>query len=140
MRDVPYEQIRYEPGRVARVVLARPDYRNAQSAVLLQEGSAAWLDRLRSAGIPCGPVNDMAGAVSDPQTLARDLIAETEHPVLGTVRQIRSPLRVDGRLTELRAAPRRGEHTREVLTGQCGYSEEEVDRLAAAGVFGDVAV
>ena len=32
-----YEQIRYEPGRVARVVLARPDFRNAQSAVLLQE-------------------------------------------------------------------------------------------------------
>lgn len=32
-----YEQIRYEPGRVARVVLARPEYRNAQSAVLLDE-------------------------------------------------------------------------------------------------------
>ena len=57
---------------------------------------------------PAGPVNDMAGAVGDPQTLARDLIAETEHPVLGTVRQIRSPLRVDGRLTELRPAPEAG--------------------------------
>ena len=87
------------------------------AAVLLGDGSATWLERLRAAGVPCGPVNDMAGAVSDPQTLARDLIAETEHPVLGTVRQIRSPLRVDGRLTELRAAPRRGEHTREVLVG-----------------------
>ena len=65
----------------------------------------SWLERLRAAGVPCGPVNDMAGAVGDPQTLARDLIAETEHPVLGTVRQIRSPLRVDGRLTELRTAP-----------------------------------
>jgi crotonobetainyl-CoA:carnitine CoA-transferase CaiB-like acyl-CoA transferase len=82
----------------------------------------------------------MAGAVGDPQTLARDLIAETEHPVLGTVRQIRSPLRVDGRLTELRAAPRRGEHTREVLMAQCGYGDAEVDRLAASGVFGDVVV
>jgi crotonobetainyl-CoA:carnitine CoA-transferase CaiB-like acyl-CoA transferase len=109
-------------------------------AAFLRDDSAAWLDRLRAAGVPCGPVNDMAGAVSDPQTLARDLIAETEHPVLGTVRQIRSPLRVDGRLTELRAAPKRGEHTREVLVGQCGYSDADVDRLAGAGVFGDVEV
>ena len=108
--------------------------------MLLTDGSASWLERLRAAGVPCGPVNDMAGAVSDPQTIARDLIAETEHPVLGTVRQIRSPLRVDGRLTELRLAPRRGEHTREVLVGQCGYSDADVDRLAAAGVFGDVEV
>jgi crotonobetainyl-CoA:carnitine CoA-transferase CaiB-like acyl-CoA transferase len=108
-------------------------------AVLLTDGAAAWLERLREAGVPCGPVNDMAGAVADPQTAARDLIAETEHPVLGTVRQIRSPLRVDGRLTELRPAPRRGEHTREVLIA-CGYDDAEVDRLAAAGVFGDVGV
>jgi crotonobetainyl-CoA:carnitine CoA-transferase CaiB-like acyl-CoA transferase len=109
-------------------------------AVLANGSSEAWLARLREAGVPCGPVNDMAGAVADPQTLARDLIAETEHPVLGTVRQIRSPLRVDGRLTELRAAPRRGEHTRSVLVEQCGYDDAEVDRLAHAGVFGEVEV
>jgi len=123
---------------------ARHEHREAcvdeLSAVLLGESSATWLERLRAAGIPCGPVNDMAGAVSDPQTLARDLIAENEHPVLGTVRQIRSPLRVDGRLTELRSAPRRGEHTREVLVAQCGYADADVDRLAETGVFGDVVV
>ena len=123
---------------------ARGEHREAciaeLAAVLRSESSAVWLERLRAAGVPCGPVNDIAGAVSDPQTLARDLIAETEHPVLGTVRQIRSPLRVDGRLTELRPAPKRGEHTREVLVGRCDYSDAEVDRLAAAGVFGDVAV
>jgi crotonobetainyl-CoA:carnitine CoA-transferase CaiB-like acyl-CoA transferase len=123
---------------------ARGEHREAcvaeLAAALRRAGSETWLERLRVAGVPCGPVNDVAGAVSDPQTIARDLIAESEHPVLGTVRQIRSPLRVDGRLTELRPAPRRGEHTREVLVGQCGYSDEEVDGLAAAGVFGDVAV
>ena len=122
---------------------ARLEHREAcvaeLGAVLQTDGSAAWLGRLREAGVPCAPVNDIAGAVADPQTAARDLIAETEHPVLGTVRQIRSPLRVDGRLTELRPAPRRGEHTREVLVA-CGYDDAEVDRLAATGVFGDVEV
>jgi crotonobetainyl-CoA:carnitine CoA-transferase CaiB-like acyl-CoA transferase len=110
------------------------------SAVLATASAAEWLERLRAAGVPCGPINDIAGAVADPQTAARDLVAETEHPVLGTVRQIRSPLRVDGRLTELRRAPRRGEHTREVLVAQCGYGDADVDRLAEAGVFGDVEV
>jgi crotonobetainyl-CoA:carnitine CoA-transferase CaiB-like acyl-CoA transferase len=123
---------------------ARHEHREAcvaeVAAVLATDTSAAWLERLGAAGVPCGPVNDIAGAVADPQTAARDLIAESEHPVLGTVRQIRSPLRVDGRLTELRPAPKRGEHTREVLVGQCGYADAEVDRLAEAGVFGDVAV
>jgi crotonobetainyl-CoA:carnitine CoA-transferase CaiB-like acyl-CoA transferase len=123
---------------------ARLEHREAcvgeLGAVLATGSSEVWLARLREAGVPCGPVNDMAGAVADPQTIARDLIAETEHPVLGTVRQIRSPLRVDGRLTELRAAPKRGEHTREVLVGRCGYADTDVDRLAAAGVFGDVEV
>jgi crotonobetainyl-CoA:carnitine CoA-transferase CaiB-like acyl-CoA transferase len=123
---------------------ARHEHREAcvaeLAAVLRGDTSEAWLERLRSAGVPCGPVNDMAGAVSDPQTIARDLIAETEHPVLGTVRQIRSPLRVDGRLTELRPAPKRGEHTREVLVRQCGYTDADVDRLGRAGVFGDIDV
>jgi crotonobetainyl-CoA:carnitine CoA-transferase CaiB-like acyl-CoA transferase len=123
---------------------ARREHREAcvteLAAVLRSETSSLWLERLRAAGVPCGPVNDIAGAVADPQTIARDLIAETEHPVLGTVRQIRSPLRVEGRLTDLRAAPKRGEHTREVLLERCGYADADVDRLAAAGVFGDVEV
>ena len=50
-----YEQIRYEPGRVARIVLARAEYRNAQSARLLQEvdhvpGARAFYDERRTAG------------------------------------------------------------------------------------------
>jgi crotonobetainyl-CoA:carnitine CoA-transferase CaiB-like acyl-CoA transferase len=123
---------------------ARLEHREACVAelatVLLGDTSEAWLERLGAAGVPCGPVNDIAGAVADPQTVARDLIAESEHPVLGTVRQIRSPLRVDGRLMELRPAPKRGEHTREVLVEQCGYADADVDRLARAGVFGDLEV
>ena len=87
-----------------------------------RDGSEAWLERLRAAGVPCGPVNDVAGAVSDPQTIARDLIAESEHPVLGTVRQIRSPLRVDGRLdgvapgAQARRAHARGARRRSAAT------------------------
>jgi crotonobetainyl-CoA:carnitine CoA-transferase CaiB-like acyl-CoA transferase len=107
---------------------------------LATETTAHWLDLLRVAGVPSGPVNDFAGAIADPQTAARDLIEEVEHPRLGTVRQIRSALRIEGERAELRRAPDRGEHTREVLVQQCGYSDESVSELADLGVFGDVEV
>ena len=90
--------------------------------------------------MPCGPIYSVAEAVRDPQTVARELVVEHEHPVLGTVRQIRSPLRMDDPLPEVRRAPFRGEHTRAVLVERCGYPDARVDELAAEGVFGDVEV
>ena len=53
--------------------------------------SAAWVDALSAAGIPCGVVNDVAGALEDPQTIARGMVHEYEHPQLGTVRQVGIP-------------------------------------------------
>jgi crotonobetainyl-CoA:carnitine CoA-transferase CaiB-like acyl-CoA transferase len=64
---------------------------------------------------------------------------EHEHPTLGRVRSIRTPLRVtDGERPPTRG-PFRGEHTREVLVELCGYTPERVLELHADGVFGDVA-
>jgi crotonobetainyl-CoA:carnitine CoA-transferase CaiB-like acyl-CoA transferase len=107
---------------------------------LLERTTAEWEADLKPAGVPCGPIYSVAEAVRDPQTVARDLVVSTEHPVLGTVRQIRSPLRMDDPLPEVQRAPFRGEHTRSVLVEQCGYTDARVDELAAAGVFGDVEV
>jgi crotonobetainyl-CoA:carnitine CoA-transferase CaiB-like acyl-CoA transferase len=99
-----------------------------------------WVKALAAADVPSGPIYSSAEAAADPQTIARDLIAETEHPVLGTVRQIRSPLRMPGAAEELRPAPKRGEHTRQVLTELAGMDESEINALAEAGAFGDVEV
>jgi crotonobetainyl-CoA:carnitine CoA-transferase CaiB-like acyl-CoA transferase len=123
---------------------ARLEHRDAclaeMSERLASESTEHWLTRLGAAGVPCGPVNDLAQAVVDPQTIARDLIAETEHPRLGTVRQIRSPLRMEGSAEELRPAPARGEHTRQVLLEHGGCTEQRISELAELGVFGDVSV
>ncbi len=108
--------------------------------VLLGASTDEWIERLAGVGVPCGPIYTTAQAVRDPQTIARDLVVETEHPTLGTVRQIRSPLRMPGALEEYRRAPFRGEHTREILVDLCGYRDADVDRLRDEGVFGDVAV
>jgi crotonobetainyl-CoA:carnitine CoA-transferase CaiB-like acyl-CoA transferase len=97
--------------------------------------SSEWLDALAAAGVPNARVNDVEAALEEPQALARGAVVEVEHPTLGTVRQVGSPLRL-GDAAPLRRGPFRGEHTEEVLAEVCGYSRERIDELAAAGVFG----
>ena len=68
--------------------------------------------------------------------IARDAIVETEHPVLGRVRQVATPLRIEGYAPPAERGPFRGEHTGSVLAEVCGYTPDRMQELAAAGVFG----
>ncbi|HEX2738315.1 MAG TPA: CoA transferase [Acidimicrobiia bacterium] len=103
---------------------------------LRRESAAHWLDVLTAAGVPCGPVNDVAAALADPQTAARGLVVETDHPAWGTVRQVAGPVRVGERRASHRRAPRRDEDADAILHDLLGYDAGAVARLAAAGAFG----
>jgi crotonobetainyl-CoA:carnitine CoA-transferase CaiB-like acyl-CoA transferase len=102
-----------------------------------------WLDLLVPAGVPSARVNSVLEALEDPQTVARGDVVEHDHPVLGRVRTIASPLRLaDGEGRDLRVQPPgrgpfRGEHTEQVLVEVCGYPPERVRELHAEGVFGE---
>jgi crotonobetainyl-CoA:carnitine CoA-transferase CaiB-like acyl-CoA transferase len=98
--------------------------------------TAEWQAILSQAGVPHGPVYEVGEALEDEQALARRDVVEVEHPELGTVRQIASPLRLSGETNPLGRGPYRGEHTDELLRDLCGYSEEEVSSLRADGAFG----
>jgi crotonobetainyl-CoA:carnitine CoA-transferase CaiB-like acyl-CoA transferase len=104
----------------------------------------AWVEALVAAGVPASRVNSVEEALADPQTAAREDVVEHDHPSLGRVRSIRTPLRLaeGGRRLERPSVrgPFRGEHTEEVLVGICAYTSERVDELASAGVFGEVPV
>lgn len=95
-----------------------------------------WTSVLQEAGVPCGPVNSVDEALRDEHTLARDMIATTEHPVLGTVRQVASPLKVGDNKPAMRRAPLRNEHAEEILTDLLGYSDNQIADLARRGAFG----
>lgn len=120
---------------------ARREHREecvARLSERLREGAtSAWLAALESAGVPCGPVNDIPTAFLDSQVAARQGIDEYEHPELGTVRSAAPPVRVGQWRSRPRRAPYRGEHTRLLLRDLAGLSDPEIDELAAAGVFGD---
>ena len=107
-------------------------------AALIEEvtatGSCAdWLARLEQAGVPCGPIRDFAQAFADPQATAREMAVETDHPVLGRIRQLGTPIKMSKTpLDPRRRAPMLGEHTDYVLA-QAGYSGDAIEMLRASG-------
>jgi crotonobetainyl-CoA:carnitine CoA-transferase CaiB-like acyl-CoA transferase len=109
-----------------------PELRNA----FADRGTEEWLATLSAAGVPNARVNDVAQALAEPQVEARGGVVELEHPRLGTVRQVATPLRVGDEEKPARRAPFRGEHTEGVLADLCGYSRERVRALAEAGALG----
>lgn len=107
--------------------------------IFLGRTSSMWLNELRAAGVPCGPVNSIDRALSDPQTDARGMIVRTQHPVWGEVRSLASPVRVGDETFSHRRAPHRNEDVDYVLHDVLGYDDGRVGELAAAGAFGDYA-
>jgi crotonobetainyl-CoA:carnitine CoA-transferase CaiB-like acyl-CoA transferase len=97
-----------------------------------------WLEVLSGAGVPCAQVNDIAAALAEVQVAARQGLVEIPHPVLGTVKQIATPLRIDGFTPPAARGPFRGEDTAAVLRDLCGYTDSGIAELERDGVFGDL--
>ncbi len=99
-----------------------------------QRGSADWLQRFEAAGLPAGPVLDVAQMHADPQTRAREMVVEVQHSRLGKTKTLGTSVKFSATPAGVRCgAPVLGEHTREVLR-EYDYAEAQIDALAAAGV------
>lgn len=97
--------------------------------------TAEWVMALEGAGVPCGPINDVAQVFADPQVQFRGLQVDLPHALGGTVPQVASPIRLSATPVEYRRAPPLlGEHTWEVLTGVLGLLDADVMKLREAGV------
>ena len=98
--------------------------------------TAEWIDALERAGVPCGPINDLAQVFADPQVQARGLRFELPHALAGSVPQVASPIRLSATPIQHRnAPPLLGEHTEQVLQQWLGMSAEQIAGLRAAGVL-----
>ncbi|PBP47690.1 CoA transferase [Pseudomonas syringae] len=104
--------------------------------VTVFKATAQWVSELEAAGVPCGPVNDLAQVFADPQVVARGLAIELPHVLAGRVPQVASPIRLSETPVEYtRAPPLLGEHTAQVLQALLGIGEEEITVLREAGVL-----
>ncbi|MEN8183844.1 MAG: CoA transferase [Myxococcota bacterium] len=70
--------------------------KSSLEAVLRQQDSATWLERLGAAGVPCAPINDVAALLRDPQVAARNMIVEVEDPEAGVLRTAGNPIKLSG--------------------------------------------
>ena len=98
--------------------------------------TAEWVLQLEQAGVPCGPINDLAQMFADPQVKARGLAIELPHVLAGMVPQVASPIRLSETPVEYRnAPPLLGEHTLEVLQRVLGLDAGVVAAFREAGVL-----
>ncbi len=63
-------------------------------AILKERDSAEWLQLLEDAGVPCGPINDIAGVANDPQIRARNMIVAIDDPAAGPLRLAGNPIKL----------------------------------------------
>ena len=101
---------------------------------LRERTTADWLTDLTAAGVPSGPLNDIAQVYADPHVQAREMLVRTRHPRLGEVHHIGAPVKLSATPAGIRhPAPLLGQHSRDVLA-DAGVSAAEIDELIAAGV------
>jgi crotonobetainyl-CoA:carnitine CoA-transferase CaiB-like acyl-CoA transferase len=104
--------------------------------VFRKRSKQEWLELLEAAGIPNGPINDVAQVFEEPQVKARGVKIELEHPAAGRLPLVASPMRFSATPVEYRLAPPvLGQHTDEILSGLLGKEGGEIARLRASGVI-----
>jgi CoA:oxalate CoA-transferase len=102
--------------------------------------AADWLKRLRDAGVPAAPVNNVDAAFAEPPVAEREMIVEYDHPQVGKVRLPGNPIKMDGMgETISNPAPMLGEHTDAILKSLLHLSAQEIAALRASGAVGQIA-
>jgi succinate--hydroxymethylglutarate CoA-transferase len=103
---------------------------------LKRDKTASWIEKLRAASVPCGPINTVGQALTDPHTLARGLVRTVAHPAAGDLKMVGIPFALNGTpATIRRPPPLLGQHTDEVLRDELGMSAERIAQLRAEKVI-----
>ena len=99
-------------------------------------GKREWIEALEAAGVPCGPINDVAEVFDDEQVRARGMRVEAPHPSGAVAPLVRNPIRMSATPPEVRSAPPTlGEHTQAVLRDVLGYDEATIAGLRGKAVI-----
>ena len=114
----------------------RTELTHLLQAEFIKRSKREWVEVLEVAGVPNGPINDVAQVFEEPQVRARGVKIELPHRVAGKLPMVASPMRFSATPLEYRLPPPLlGEHTEEVLRGLLGKSDAEIARLRAEGVI-----
>jgi formyl-CoA transferase len=102
---------------------------------LAQHDRAYWIERLNAGGVACGLINDLREVFEEPQVQHLGMVHEVVSAHHGKQRMVGQPVQLARTPSRIaRAAPRRGEHTEEVLA-EIGIGPADIARLKSLGVF-----
>lgn len=125
----------YEDQKARYAAQARIDVVVAQK--LKKESTSHWQRLLGEARIPCGPVNNFAQALNDPQVLARDMVVSVSLKTGERVEMPGNPIKLSGTAhPRYTSPPELGQHTSAVLHDLLGYEPEFIDALRASDAIG----
>ncbi len=117
--------------------------RRAELVRLIEERLATrsrdeWVTAFGAAGLPTGPINDIAEVFADPQVQHRGMAVDVDHPTAGRIRLPGIPVKFGATPGRIQGPPPGlGEHTDEVLRRVLGLSDAEIADLRASGVAGE---
>jgi crotonobetainyl-CoA:carnitine CoA-transferase CaiB-like acyl-CoA transferase len=116
---------------------ARMENREALATALagyfLNRRTEDWVALFDEDGVPAGPVLSIGEMHAHPQTVARQMVIEVEHPAAGVIKALGAPVKFHGTLGSLSGpAPLLGQHTRAVLA-EIGYTEPEIEAIINSG-------
>ena len=101
--------------------------------IFMQKTVSEWL-ALIGDQFPCGPINNFDQVFSMPHVKEREMLVQMEHPTIGALPLVGSPLKMGGTPVSYRLPPPlMGQHTKDILRESLGYSDEKVMALAKGG-------
>lgn len=105
------------------------------NGVLRTQTRAHWQAAFDAAGVPAGPVHTVGEALTHPQTLARGMVVELDHPQAGKTQALGCPIHFSATPAQItRPAPLLGQHTREVMK-EFGFTEQQVDTFISTNAI-----
>ncbi|KAH7374602.1 CoA-transferase family III domain-containing protein [Plectosphaerella cucumerina] len=120
------ERFSTNSSRVANREILEKSIEDITSTKTTQE----WLSKFDGTGLPYAKVNDLKDTVNHPHVLARGMIKELEHPALGKLKVLNSPVQYSRSGPSIRTPPPLlGQHTKQVLRDVLGFGDAEIDSL-----------
>ena len=112
------------------------DWLNAEIETrLAQDSSDHWIAKLNEAGVACGRINNIRETFEEPQVRHLGMLRRITSPRLGELMLMGQPVTLARTPSDIvRPAPRRGEHTDEILA-EAGYGPADLARMKSSGVF-----
>ncbi|MET3507392.1 CaiB/BaiF CoA transferase family protein [Halalkalibacter oceani] len=122
MKDETLEQEKYATN--ADRVRQRKELVAHLNDVFSKKPIKHWIELFESVKIPCGPVNKFSDILNDQHMLEREMVVETEHPKVGKLKMLGTPVKFSRTPAQIKSAPPAlGEHTEEILK-RLGYTTE----------------